>query len=118
MEIQSQSINTQTVSVQGNSAGVVRTVAAPSTAPASTSTSNAPADRKQLEEAVSKMSSTINITEPPQLEFSIDEATDRTIVRVTDATTGELIRQLPSEEALAIAESLDKMQGLLLRQQA
>ena len=41
-----------------------------------------------------------------------------TIVRITDGETGEMIRQIPSEEMLEIARSLDKMQGLLLRQEA
>lgn len=117
MEIQSQTIASQTVSVQGNSAGTVRTVGA--SAPASSpAPSSSPVDRTQLEAAVAKMAETLNLQEPPQLAFSIDEESNRTIVRVTDASTGELIRQLPSEEALAIARSLDKMQGLLLKQQA
>lgn len=64
------------------------------------------------------MSELINVTEPPQLAFSIDDATEKLVVRITDASTGELIRQLPSEEALAIARSLDKLQGLLLKQEA
>jgi len=118
MEIQSQTIASQTVSVQGNSAGTVRTVGASSAPASSPAPSSSPVDRTQLEAAVAKMAETINIQDPPQLAFSIDEESNRTIVRVTDASTGELIRQLPSEEALAIARSLDKMQGLLLKQQA
>jgi len=40
------------------------------------------------------------------LSFSVDENTGKTIVRVVRSSTGELVRQIPSEEALAIAASL------------
>lgn len=120
MEIQSQNaVATQAVVVQGNSAAAVKTATPAATAQAAAQTAPVAApDRKALEEAVRDMDKMINVTEPPQLQFSIDETTAKTVVRVTDASTGELIRQLPSEEALAIARSLDKMKGLLLTQQA
>lgn len=47
------------------------------------------------------------------LEFSIDEDTGRTIVRVLDAESGELVRQIPPEEILSIAENLEAASGLL-----
>jgi len=53
-----------------------------------------------------------------ELEFSIDPDTDRTIVKVVDQRTKEVIRQMPSVEALEIAKALDRLQGLLIRQQA
>ena len=40
------------------------------------------------------------------LSFSVDEGTGKTVVRVVRQSTGEIIRQIPSEEALAIAASL------------
>lgn len=52
------------------------------------------------------------------LEFSLDEDSDQPIVKVVDSATGDVIRQIPSKEALEIAKALDKVQGLLLRQQA
>lgn len=51
------------------------------------------------------------------LEFSIDES-DRSIVKVVDQETGDVIRQMPSKEALEIAQALDKAQGLLFKQKA
>ena len=48
------------------------------------------------------------------LEFTIDDKTDRTIIRVIDSETREVIRQMPSEAALAMARSLEQTQGLLL----
>ncbi len=56
------------------------------------------------------------------LELSVDSATKKPIVKMTDSETGELIRQFPSEEVLAIASSIDQFlefqQGLLLKQKA
>lgn len=52
------------------------------------------------------------------LQFSIDEETGHTVITVTDSATQEVIRQIPSEEALAIAHSLEKDQGVILRAKA
>jgi flagellar protein FlaG len=47
------------------------------------------------------------------LEFSTDEESGRIVVKVIASETGELIRQLPSEEALRIAHSLNDVSSLL-----
>ena len=59
------------------------------------------------------------------LEFSVDANTKKPIVKMVDSSTGEVIRQIPSEEMLAIARSIDQFllqhqfqHGLLLKQQA
>ena len=52
------------------------------------------------------------------LEFSVDPQTRKTVVRLVDTSTNQVIRQMPSEEMLAIARSMDKWQGLLLKQRA
>lgn len=52
------------------------------------------------------------------IRFTVDEALGKTIVRVVDSETGDVIRQIPSEEALAISRSIDRLQGVLLHQQA
>lgn len=74
--------------------------------------------KEQVQKAVESMRQMIETTAPNSLAFSIDDDTGKTIVRVTDAQTGEMIRQIPSKELLEIARSLDKMQGMLLRQKA
>lgn len=53
-----------------------------------------------------------------RIEFSIDEDSKRQVVKVIDPDTKEVIRQMPSEEALAIAKALDRLQGLLIKQEA
>ena len=52
------------------------------------------------------------------LRFSVDDDTGKVVVKVLDTATDQVIRQIPSEEALAISRSLEKLQGLLLNQQA
>ncbi len=51
------------------------------------------------------------------LQFSIDQDINRTIVKVVDSSTDEVIRQIPSEEIVAIAKAMDKLQGLLIKQE-
>lgn len=83
-------------------------------------TSPAPeqASREQIQRAVEQMRKSLSESSSSNLKFSIDDETGQTIVRVTDIKTGELIRQIPSEELVELAKSLDRMQGKLLRQQA
>lgn len=52
------------------------------------------------------------------LEFSIDDDSKDIVVKVIDQNTKEVVRQIPSKEALEIAKSLDKMRGLLIDQTA
>lgn len=53
------------------------------------------------------------------LEFTVDGDTKRPIVKLVDSESGEVLRQFPTEEALAISRAIDDFQqGLLIRQQA
>lgn len=52
------------------------------------------------------------------LEFTIDDDTKATVVKVIDRQTKELIRQIPNEATLEISKALDKLQGLLIKQKA
>jgi flagellar protein FlaG len=53
------------------------------------------------------------------LEFSVDTDTQKTVVKMVDTSTGELIHQFPSEATLAISRGIDQFQrGLLLTQKA
>jgi flagellar protein FlaG len=52
------------------------------------------------------------------LVFSVDSDSNRTIVKVVDQKTKEVIRQIPTPEALEISKALDTVQGLLIRQTA
>ncbi len=64
-----------------------------------------------INQAMSEMSSDI--------QFSLDEDSNKTIIKIVDQKTKEVLRQIPSAEALAIAKALDQaQQGLLIKQKA
>ena len=52
------------------------------------------------------------------LEFEVDPDTDTIVIRLVDNSDHTVLRQVPTEEMLNIAKSIDRLQGLLLRQQA
>lgn len=52
------------------------------------------------------------------VQFMPDPDSSRMIVKVVNPSTGELLRQIPSEDALALARALGKLQGAFLQQKA
>lgn len=48
------------------------------------------------------------------IEFDVSDESSRIVTRVIDRESGDVIRQIPSEEVLAIAERLEEMQGRLI----
>lgn len=53
------------------------------------------------------------------LEFSVDPDTNKSIIKLVDKETGDVIRQFPSAEAMKISLALEHIQqGLLLTQKA
>lgn len=77
-----------------------------------------PAEQQQQLEAAVKAVQEFTQPMANSLEFSLDDESGRTIVKVVDTSTDEVIRQIPSEEMLEIARALDRLQGLLVRQKA
>ncbi|GHA84352.1 hypothetical protein GCM10007159_01750 [Modicisalibacter luteus] len=51
------------------------------------------------------------------VEFKLQEFSQgqRIVTQIVDRDSGEMIRQIPSEEVLRIAESLEQMQGRLIQ---
>lgn len=74
-------------------------------------------DRDQVNQVVLAINKTMKAL-GRDITFSIDEDSKRTVVKVVDQETGDVIRQMPSAEALEIGKALDKLQGLLIRQSA
>ena len=74
--------------------------------------------REDVSAAVRKMNDAM-LGSSQSLQFSIDEDSKDIVVKVIDQSTKEVVRQIPSKEALQIAKSIDKMQqGLLINQTA
>lgn len=72
---------------------------------------------QQLEDAVKAVSAIVGSVNN-SLEFSVDDNSGKTVVKIVDTGTKEIIRQIPSEEMIAIAKALDGIKGLLVRQKA
>lgn len=81
------------------------------------STFSASDQREALESAAKSVENFVSLSNN-NLSFSVDNETDKLVVKVMDKTTNEVIRQFPSEELLQLSKSLDKLQGLLLKQSA
>jgi flagellar protein FlaG len=55
----------------------------------------------------------------PELQFSVDKTSGRSIIKFTDRATNEVVRQFPSEEALQLTKVMDQYQrGLLFNKKA
>jgi len=61
--------------------------------------------RDELEDVVSKLQDYVQSVQR-DMQFQIDDATGRVIVQVIDSNSQEVVRQIPSEEMLAIARHL------------
>ena len=76
-----------------------------------------PASRAELETAMSNIQEFVQSVRR-DLNFSLDDGNGRVVVKVTDATSGDVIRQIPSEEALKLAENLTEVRSLLFTAEA
>jgi len=74
-------------------------------------------DHGAVEKAVEKLNQSTQFSSQG-LRFSIDEETGKTVVKVIDSATQDVLRQMPTVDALALAHAIDKMKGMLLRDKA
>jgi len=95
----------QTASEQGN------------TSPAAKSAQENAPSRQTVDEAVNRLAQFVAPNQA-DINFSVDESSGIRVVKIIDRNSNEVIRQMPSEEAVALAQALDKLQGLLIRDKA
>ncbi len=67
---------------------------------------------KNLKEAVSLLNKQMADT-GRGLGFSYDESKASAVIKVSDINTGEVVRQIPSEDVLRIAHKIDDLKGIL-----
>lgn len=89
----------------------------PTTSIGATSPTTGVEQKQQVEAAVKAVKDFIQPM-ASNLAFEMDDDSGRTVIKITEASSGELIRQIPSEEMLEIAKALDRLQGLLVKQKA
>ena len=74
-------------------------------------------ERQPVEEAISSIKQFAQSIQR-NLNFALDDSSGRVVVKVTDAMSGDVIRQIPSEDALRLAESLEEARSLLFKAEA
>ncbi len=84
---------------------------------ASTAKAEKPENQKTVQEATRRLQDFVSNVRG-DIQFSMDNDSGKTIVKVVDRSTKEVIRQFPSEEAIELAKALDRFQGLLVKNQA
>jgi flagellar protein FlaG len=80
-------------------------------APMDKRTDSSPSD--QLQKAVVAINEYVQSINR-DLQFSVDEETERTVIKVIDSESGELIRQIPDEIFLELARKLNDDGGFQL----
>ncbi|MBR9827680.1 MAG: flagellar protein FlaG [Oceanospirillales bacterium] len=67
---------------------------------------------EKLQDAVEKMNEMMQ-NGNRSLSFSVDDSTEKVVVKVMDLDTDEVVRQIPTEETLKFAEYLEGVVGLI-----
>ena len=73
--------------------------------------------REQVLAAVTDMQDYVDAA-GRNIQFQLDGDSGRMVVKVTEARSGDVIRQMPSEEALRLAENLAEMRSVLFSGEA
>jgi flagellar protein FlaG len=73
-------------------------------------------ERERVVEAIKNIQEFVDAAQRG-LQFSIDEESGRIVVKVIARQTGEVLRQLPSEEALELARRLQDTGSLFFAEQ-
>lgn len=69
---------------------------------------------KEVEEVVSNLNEFVqNIRR--DLSFTVDEDSGRTVIKVIDSETDQVIRQIPPEDVINVAKRLAEMSGVILQ---
>ena len=78
----------------------------------------APATTDEVRKAARQVNEALKQTASSDLQFSVEGENKEVVVRVVDSQTKEVIRQIPSEEMVAMSKAIDNLSGLLIQQKA
>jgi flagellar protein FlaG len=78
---------------------------------------SAEVDRNTLETAVTDIQDFVQSVSR-DINFQLDDSSGRVVINVTERSSGDVIRQIPSEEALRLAENLSEIRSLLFEAEA
>ena len=71
--------------------------------------------KEELSSAVAHLNQYID-SAISSVEFSMDSDSGKTVVKVIDSETRKVLRQIPNAEALSLSKSLDRVEGLIIKQ--
>ena len=67
-----------------------------------------------LKTFVDGINDVLNVANNTRLQFKTHQGTGRTVIRIVEKDTGEVIKEFPPEALLDMAEKLNEMAGLLV----
>ncbi len=70
-------------------------------------------DKVSVNDAVKNINAALTTLRRDERQFKVDEDLGRLVVRIVNSETKELIRQIPTEEALTLSKKMQEMIGLL-----
>jgi flagellar protein FlaG len=73
---------------------------------------SASVQRPQGEKILELMKEELGVSDI-KLDYSVHKPTGQIVVKILDGETGEVIREIPPKELLALAESMKELEGLL-----
>ena len=69
-----------------------------------------PPSASEIDDALDVVNKAV-VFEQRSLSFRVDETSGKSIIKVMDKNTDELIRQIPSEELLKVAQDIKRLQN-------
>ncbi|WP_048308465.1 flagellar protein FlaG [Halomonas sp. PR-M31] len=75
-------------------------------------------DATSFEELLEPVQRVNDVMRSYGIEFDLQRQEGRVVTRIVDRLNGDVIRQLPSEEVLRIADSLEQIRGRLITLEA
>ena len=71
---------------------------------------------EMIRERLDEIAETLNVEMQDRsrdLQFSVDEVTNRFMVTVLDKESGNIVRQIPSDAILKVAHNLEALKGII-----
>jgi flagellar protein FlaG len=74
--------------------------------------------KEEVEKAVTSVNDFINKLRHRELQFSLDDQSGKMVIKIVDTDNKKVIRQIPPEEMLRLADSVGQEKGWLVEQKA
>ncbi|HHQ41264.1 MAG TPA: flagellar protein FlaG [Chromatiales bacterium] len=75
-------------------------------------------DEARVRAAIARVEERIPQRVARDVRFVVDRERDRVVIEVVDREKGQVLRRIPPEELLALADTMEELRGLLLRDRA